>query len=133
MAFQPGLIRGVGPHGRPGLIDYRLARRNLIRQVKVGRIARHEVCDAHPELVRAATHVGDEVDELCPICEDDNLVLVTYVFGARLPKHGRCADKAELVKLSRRADELACYFVEVCRSCHWNHLARSCAIGGTGS
>jgi hypothetical protein len=32
--------------------------------------------------------------------------------------------KAELTKLRRGSAELACYVVEVCPSCSWNHLAR---------
>lgn len=132
VAFRPGLIRGVLPSGGTGVIDYRLARRSLVTAFRRGRLARAEICDAHPELLRAATHLGTEVDELCPICEDENLVLVKYVFGARLPKSGRCvADNAELAKLAAKRDRLACYLVEVCRGCHWNHLARSFQIGGT--
>lgn len=130
MAFQPSAIRGVTPSGASALIDYRLARRNLITAFRKGRLSRVEVCDAHPELIRAAVHLGTEVDEMCPICADDNLVLVKYVFGPRLPKHGRCvADNAELAKLAARRDDLVCYLVEVCRQCHWNHLARSFALG----
>lgn len=135
VTFRPEAIPGVRPGAAatvPGQIDYRLARRNLIAEFKRGRLAQHEVCDAHPELVRAALHAGSEIDELCPICEDDNLVIVTYVFGPRLPAFGRCVtSKAELAKLARRREELAAYVVEVCRSCRWNHLARSFLIGGT--
>ncbi|HEX9681792.1 MAG TPA: DUF5318 family protein [Acidimicrobiales bacterium] len=123
----PGVIRGLGPGGRPGLVDYRLARRNLIDGFRKGRVARNDVCDAHPELIRAATNIGDPIDgEPCPICEEVDLVHVRYVFGPRLPKHGRCvADQAEMAKLAARAGDVTCYVVEVCRSCHWNHLARS--------
>ena len=132
VTFRPGLIRGVLPDGGNGLIDYRLARRSLVTAFRSGRLARAEICDAHPELVRAATHLGTEVDEVCPICEEENLVLVKYVFGPRLPKGGRCvADNAELAKLAAKRDQLACYLVEVCRGCHWNHLARSFRIGAT--
>lgn len=130
MAFRPSAIQGVAPRGASGLIDYRLARRNLIDAFRRGRLSRVEVCDAHPELIRAAVHLGTEVDEVCPICQDDKLVLVRYAFGPRLPNHGRCiADNAELAKLAATRDQLTCYLVEVCRSCHWNHLARSLELG----
>jgi hypothetical protein len=123
--FQPDQLRG-GVSGLPGQIDYRLARRQLISEFRKGRLARHEVCDAHPELVRAARNVGEESSEECPICEETNVVHVSYVFGARMPAHGRCVTtKAELQKLRRSRDELACYVVEVCPECSWNHLART--------
>ena len=53
-------------------------------------------------------------------------MLVSYVFGPRLPSHGRCITSAkELKSLARRAGEFSCYVVEVCPSCTWNHLART--------
>ena len=125
MAFRPDTLRGAAP-GVPGEVDYRLSRQSILSEYRKGRLARHEVCDAHPELVRAARNVGEASREACPICEDTNLVLVSYVFGPRLPAHGTCVTtKAELAKLARRKDELACYVVEVCPACSWNHLARS--------
>ena len=61
----------------------------------------------------------------CPICEDANVVLVSYVFGPGLPPFGRCiSSKDELAKLKRRPADMACYVVEVCPNCSWNHLAR---------
>ena len=56
VTFRPGAIRGADA-GTPGEIDYRLARRALISEFKKGRLAQHEVCDAHPELRRAAAAV----------------------------------------------------------------------------
>jgi hypothetical protein len=112
--------------GTPGEIDYRLARHQLLSEWRKGRLARHEVCDAHPELVRAARNVGEATDQACPVCEQVNVVLVSYVFGPRMPPQGRCVTtKAEMTRLRRGAAELACYVVEVCPSCSWNHLART--------
>lgn len=110
-----------------GEIDYRLARQHLLSEFRKGRLAQHEICDAHPELLRAAKNVGQVTKEFCPVCEDDNLVLVSYVFGPNLPAFGRCiSEKKELVKFSRARDgEYSCYVVEVCPSCRWNHLART--------
>jgi hypothetical protein len=66
----------------------------------------------------------------CPICEEDQVVLVTYAFGARLPASGRCiTTKGELDKLAKGRAQLACYVVEVCPSCSWNHLARTFLLG----
>jgi hypothetical protein len=129
MSFHAGAIRGVTP-GSAGVVDYRLARQALISEFKKGRLARHEVCDAHPELVRAARELGETTTIECPICEDVNVVLVSYVFGPRLPAFGRCiSSKAELAKLNGRGADLSCYVVEVCPGCSWNHLARVFPIG----
>jgi hypothetical protein len=70
-------------------------------------LAQHEVCDAHPELVRAAREVGQPTSEDCPICQDHTLVLVSYVFGPRLPAFGRCITTAKELKASRSAQKRA--------------------------
>ncbi len=128
MPFRPDQMRGSGPGG--GQIDYRLARRHLIAEHRRGRLARNDVCDAHPELMRAAREVGDQTRIDCPICEEDKLHLVSYVFGPRLPAFGRCITKrSELEAFSRRAGAYTCYVVEVCPTCGWNHLARTWSLG----
>jgi hypothetical protein len=132
MAFGPAAIRGVSG-GLGGAVDYRLLRQAVIADFRKQRLARHEVCDAHPELVRAARQVGDPTQLDCPICEAEKVVLVTYVFGPGLPSFGRCiTTKGELAKLGRRREQLAAYVVEVCPSCSWNHLARVLPLGGRG-
>lgn len=116
---------------RGGVVEHRLARRHLINEFRRGRLAQHQVCDAHPELVRAARSLGDPTRVDCPICEVEKLCLVTYVFGSRLPSHGRCISRAdELIQLNKRADDLTAYIVEVCVGCKWHHLIRSVPIGG---
>jgi hypothetical protein len=129
VSFRPEAVRGVQPGG-PGAIDYRLMRRSIISEFRKGRLAEHEVCDAQPELMRAAQNCGRPTAEECPICEEARLVLVSFVFGSRLPAHGRCiTSDAELAQLNKRADSLACYVVEVCPECAWNHLARTYLLG----
>ena len=117
--------------GTGGRVEYRLARNAVVSEVQKGRLSRLDVCDAHPELMRAARNVGSVQQEQCPVCEEGPLVHVTYVFGPRLPPNGRCpATAAELSRLCRREDEVACYVVEVCPQCAWNHLARMYPAGG---
>lgn len=135
MASTVRPFRGA-PSGTAGEIDYRLARRHLIAEFHRGRLAKHEVCDAHPELVRAAREVGSPTSETCPICEDHALVLVSYVFGPRLPAFGRCITTAKEMKAFTKKSRAAkgsdgaytCYVVEVCPACHWNHLARTISL-----
>ena len=125
MGFTASALRGHVPRG--GVVDHRLARRMLISQVRLGRIPLHEVCDAHPELIRAAANVGTETASDCPICEETKLRIVTYVFGHRLPAHGRCvstaADIRQVTRQTAGGDAMA-YVVEACTKCRWHHLLR---------
>ncbi len=106
-------------------VDYRLARNLVVSEYRKGHLSRLDVCDAPPELLRAASDAGEPVDEECPICEESTIKLVSYVFGPRLPASGRCvANKKELAKLSSLGKDLACYVIEVCPACNWNHLAQ---------
>ena len=134
MTTRPQSLAGVAGTSSPGQIDYRLVRSRVVDEFQRGRLSRHEVCDAQPELLRAAIHCGRPLGQDCPICEEGGLVLVSYVFGARLPAHGRCVTSArELARLERRTDALTGYLVEVCASCRWNHLLRSFPVGAAGA
>ena len=122
--------RGAGHAARPGEVDYRLVRKHTLDEFRRGRLSKLDVCDAHPELLRAARNVGEARSEDCPICDDATLTLVSFAFGARLPAHGRCiTTKKELAQLRRSPLESTCYVVEVCTSCGWNQLVRSFKLG----
>lgn len=131
--FRPAPLAG-GENAVAGVVDYRLARRGILSEFRKGRLSVTDVCDAHPELRRAAAEYSRPTKEPCPICEDAELVLVTYVFGPGLPAYGRCIGQlSELVKLAERATrrgEFLCYVVEVCPACHWNHLNQVFPVGG---
>ena len=114
-----------------GVIDHRLTRRALINEYRKGRLRRDQVCDAHPDLIRAARHFGTSTRVLCPICTAANVVLVTYVFGPCLPKHGRCiTTQSELENFRHQQFDYTAYVVEACRLCGWHHLLRSIPTGG---
>ena len=109
-----------------GHVDYRLARQAVLNDYKAGALSRLDVCDAHPELRRAATEYSTPTTQACPICVEDNVARVNYVFGPRLPAHGRCINtEAEFARIRRRKGTFTCYVVEVCPSCAWNHLLRA--------
>lgn len=132
-SFDSGSFRGVTSF-RSGLVDHRMARRHLINEYHRGRLGREEVCDAHPELMRAARGIGKQIETPCPICVESNLVLVTYVFGPRLASHGKVvADNNELAQFHRRSEEYTAYVVEACCACRWHHLVRVLPIGGQRS
>lgn len=132
MSFRPETLRGAVEDGRlAGQVDYRLARNSVVSEFHKGRLSRLDVCDAHPDLLRAAVNVGEESREECPICAAAKVRLVSYVFGPRLPPSGTCVtSKREMSRLTRGAKDLACYVVEVCPQCSWNHLAQAFTIGG---
>ena len=114
------------------LVDYTLAKRAKLTELRGGRLSRDDVCDAHPELRRAAAGAGTATNEPCPICEEEPVTLVTYAFGSRLPAGGRCVTTArEMAKLARGRTQVACYVVEVCTGCAWNHLTRVFHVGGS--
>lgn len=131
MSFGPASAQGTANGSPLGQIDYRLARDAVVREFRRGRVSRLDVCDAHPELLRVARHVGEPAADDCPICGGVGVVHVSFVFGPRLPAGGRVvASAAEMTRLSRGATELACYVVEVCPACSWNHLLRMHVLGG---
>jgi hypothetical protein len=129
MTFSEQSLQGA--MNRAGSVDHRLARRHLINEYHRGRLRRDQVCDAHPELMRAARQLGTPTTTPCPICDEDHLVLVTYVFGPRLPKHGRCVTtRTELDRFKRSREAFTAYLVEACRTCSWHHLLRVVPLGG---
>lgn len=106
--------------------DYSLARRAVLRDLRAGRVSRNDVCDAHPELLRAARNIGERVGKNCPVCRSKDLFYVSYVYGDRLRSaNGRALSQpGELDELARKHAEFDCYVVEVCTKCRWNHLGR---------
>lgn len=121
---------GGRPGATPGSVDYRLARRRMLRGFRAGDVDRTEICDAQAELVRVALSCSEPAGQPCPVCDADVLAHVRFVFGPRLPKGGRCVtSRAELARLAQRAGEHRCYLVEVCPSCRWNHLLSTHLLG----
>ncbi|MHB1508297.1 MAG: DUF5318 family protein [Acidimicrobiales bacterium] len=123
---------GAGGPPHPGRIEYRLMRESVVSQYRRGRLGRLDVCDAQPELLRVARNVGRETTTTCPICADAKLVHVSFAFGPRLPSSGRALVPGEIVELTRNEGEFACYVVEVCTKCCWNHLLRMFTVGSQG-
>ena len=119
------------PPANGPVVDYTLARRSVIASVRRSSLRTGDVCDAHPELMRAGKNIGEEVDDTCPICSHDSLRWVRYVYGDELKQNnGRVVYPMEwLGELAREHDQFTCYTVEVCLDCSWNHLIRSHMAG----
>jgi len=112
-------------------VDYTLARRSVLAAVRRGTVGTSDVCDAHPELLRAARNIGSDDAKPCPICSHETLKHVSYVYGEELKRNnGRVVYPTEwLDELADSHDQFTCYVVEVCIDCAWNHLVRSYMAG----
>lgn len=109
-----------------GVVDYTLAKRALLRSFRGGLLSKLEICDAHPELLRAATYLGTEAARPCPVCRRRSLRLLAYVFASSLrANNGRAWDVDEGRALAAHHRDASCYVVEVCTACSWNHLAEA--------
>lgn len=109
-----------------GVVDYTLAKRSLLRQARRGLLALTDICDAHPELLRAARYVGEHTSRPCPVCDGRDLRLLAYVYAEELKRdNGRVWAIDEALAITARCKGGACYVVEVCTHCSWNHLAEA--------
>ena len=115
-------------------IDFRMLRRAYVERVRAGDVPRHDACDASIDLVRAAHHYGVARWAVCPLCAANELRNVTYLFGPRLPKSGRCITSARSLRtLAARPEQFTAYTVEVCLACQWNHVLEAAPCGGRRS
>src|SRR5437773_7950233 len=79
-----------------GVVDYTLAKRALLREFHSGLLSRLEICDAHPELMRAARYLGSKATRPCPVCHREELRLLAYVYGDGMDReNGRAFDLQE--------------------------------------
>ena len=107
-------------------VDYSLARRAVLREYHSGQVSRFEICDAHPELLRAARYLGEQARRPCPVCDQRELRLLAYVYAEGLRgNNGRAFEVEEGLALAAQQRGGACYVVEVCTFCCWNHLTEA--------
>lgn len=109
-----------------GVVDYTLAKRALLREWRGGLLSKLEICDAHPELVRAARYLGANASRPCPVCDRHELRLLAYVYADGMRRdNGRAFEVQEGLALAAQQRGGACYVVEVCTFCSWNHLSEA--------
>lgn len=120
---------------REARTDYRMQRRALLGQVASGARSTDDVCDAHPDLIRAGIHIGYEVKDRCPICSTAALRQVSYVFEGKGRRNsgGRAVPRESLARQAERYGDLTVYTVEVCIGCHWHHLVESFRLLARGT
>ncbi len=111
------------------LVDYSLIRKTTLDRFKQGKILRSDICDAQTELMRVAKNYGIELKQSCPICNNYQLVYVTYAFGNKIVKSGICiTEGSEIYDLTKKTNELFLYDIEVCLGCRWNHLMKKSQV-----
>lgn len=115
------------------VVDYALQRRAVLAEFYSGRVSTLDVCDATPDLLKAAKFHGTPSSTTCPVCRRDVLTDVRWVYGDEL-KHAAGSARApeELDRMANLFREFTVYVVEVCQLCGWNHLVKSYVLG-TGS
>ena len=115
------------------VIDYALQRRSTLEKLHGpgSRLARAEACDADPMLLRAAKHHGEPSRVPCPVCRSqEDLVNLQFVFGDQLGQYsGRIKQVKQLEEMAHEFGEFKVVVVEVCQSCHWNHMILSYLLG----
>ncbi len=122
--------RSIDPKKPPAsgapTVDYTLARRSVLAAVRRGTLGTSDVCDAHPELLRAAHHVGEITSRACPVCGLEGLRLLAYVYADELKaNNGRVWAIDKALAITAKSKGGACYVVEVCTWCSWNHLSEA--------
>lgn len=114
------------PRASLATVNYTLAKRALLTKARTGLLSRADICDAHPDLVRAGKHVGERASRDCPVCGMGGLRLLAYVFGDALRENnGRVWSLATGLRMAADVVGAWCYIVEVCIECHWNHLSEA--------
>jgi hypothetical protein len=120
----------VVDHTRPRqLVDYSMKRRAALQGLVRGGL-REDICDADPMLLRTAKYHGEPTGRSCPVCRRNPLTRLTYTFSPEMGElSGRVRAKDELNSLAHEYGAFRVYVVEVCRTCHWNHLVVSYVLG----
>lgn len=115
-------------------VDYTLRKRSVLSDFRRGRLSLYDVCDAHPEMRRIATNVGERTLSTCPVCRHEKLRLLNFVYGDELDRdNGRVFSTRTIFNgLREKYRVFTCYVVEVCIGCNWNHLVRSIRFENTG-
>ncbi|MCS4490492.1 DUF5318 domain-containing protein [Corynebacterium sp. ES2794-CONJ1] len=113
-----------------GQVTHRLARRRLLNKWRAGQVSRAMVCEADFLLVAAARYHGTPAPYPCPICSEDDLREVLWVYGEQLGRaSGSARSLAEIEQFTQQGREFTIHKVEVCPNCQWNHLLAAAHIG----
>jgi hypothetical protein len=56
--------------GVRSFVDYALVRQSTLHDLRSGYVTTTDVCDPHPDLIRAALHHGEPSTRSCPVCRE---------------------------------------------------------------
>jgi hypothetical protein len=56
--------------GVRSFVDYALVRQATLHDLRSGYVTTTDVCDPHPDLIRAALHHGEPSTRSCPVCRE---------------------------------------------------------------
>ena len=120
------------------VVDPAHARRALLRSLYGGGLftttSSYDVCDASVFLQRAAEAYGVHTERTCPICRQERLWEVSWVYGDAIGDYsGSARSDAQLEALAAAYPDFAVHEVEVCQGCAWNHIVRSYRTGTPGT
>lgn len=112
------------------MVDYSLDRRAALGRLVLTATGAGDHLDPHPDLMRAAKHVGEPLGRTCPWCRAEDLVLLRFAWGDELGElTGRLRSVAELAEMAGRHGSFRVDEVEVCRKCSWHFRVRSFVLG----
>lgn len=117
------------------VVQYALQKRAILEGLYGGKVFNgFDICDADSYLLKAAKFHGHETTQSCPVCRLSEghvpLTYVTYIYGDQLGHvSGSAIAPDRLPELAHEYGEFRVYVVEVCQTCHWNHLVTSYVLG----
>lgn len=112
------------------VVDHSLARREAILEIRRTGGFNFRSEDTDPYLLRAAASYGEITERTCPICNDNEVVELTYIYSRELGHaSGRVVQPQKLSSLAPNYGFLSVHTVEVCQGCGWNHALISYMLG----
>ncbi len=113
-----------------GVVADGLARQAVVHSPRTGPTTPGDVRDTQPCLLRAAPHIGESTERLCPVCRRRNIPHLTYADGGSPRSHADQAERApQVADMAQDYEEFRAYMVEVCQGCSWNRLTASFVLG----
>jgi hypothetical protein len=110
-------------------VDFTLVKNATLEKYRRGKLLKTEICDAQNELLRVAKNYGSNLQTVCPVCGEVDLVSVAFAFGKHITKSGICiTNRSEIFDLVNKSQGIFLYQIEVCTGCRWNHLIKKSEI-----
>lgn len=113
-----------------GEVSFAPLRAKALQSLRRPTLETENYCDADPILLRSAQYYGEPAGRSCPICKNENLKVLSFIFGNQLGQYsGRIKSTSELIEMQTEYGEFLVRVVEVCDNCHWNFLVYSYLLG----